>query len=198
LEKYYRIAPAGKLAYPEKKWEADYRRRYPCLHNPMPNSASDIVLGDRPEEAALSMVGVANVYYARLDLLAALGSAVDQYMVLGSVFDSSGERLDEYRTLGTQDRLRMRGGPSSTRQFCSKCGQFLYYPMGKWYLLESDLTGKPLYFWNDSTCLVLNDSLFSRVDWKRWGKLYIQELPVFEGPQDGLPADLSKVAAKDV
>jgi hypothetical protein len=192
---YYRLDSAAKRpAVADSDWEASYRKMYPCLHRPwgVANEAMDVVVQDLGENVVLNIVSVALITIAREELLDVLRPAADKYLRFGRIFDRAGRPLPSV-TLGSRDRLQMRGGPTSTCQFCPRCGIVLYYPMPKWYLLKSDITGQPLYYGSEMTSLIVETSLARKVKKRGWKKLYITKLPVLEEPLDGLPRDLRTV-----
>lgn len=193
IDKYYQVnALTDDPAAPAKAWYDSFIQAHPCLHW-NPEVAVDVILDDLGESAALTVVAAVGVRLARLDLLEVLCDDVGQYLTLGKVHSSDGKLINNYRTIGAVDRtLEIRGGPESTRQFCKICKQFLYYPMGSRYIVESNLTGQALYYASLGP-LVIRQDLLARVDGRTWDKVEILEIPVIAKPLDGLPADLTQV-----
>jgi len=196
MDKYSRVQTLSDGVEPDQAWLTSYRAQYPCFH-PEPEIAVDIRLGEAPEGCALDFALGAGNRFARIDLLEALGDAVDKYLTLADVFDSSGKKLNAYRSIGAHKILEIRGDRTSDRVFCPQCHRFQYSPLGKKYLLRASLTGQPLYYAHFGP-LVVNEELYDKLRGRRWPKLRIRELSVREEPLDGLPIDLSQVKPEDI
>jgi hypothetical protein len=198
MNKYYHIGSGATLAMqPAAEWLASFRERFPCFHRPTEDSI-DVVIENRPEDIPLSFVAHALVAVIRVDLLEVLSPEAMHFLSFGRVFDSSMRLLPDLRTIGSASRFFMRGGPNSTRHFCDRCGSFLYHPLGSWYMLESDLDGRPIYYSSRLIGMVVNQDLYERVRERKWKQLFLSPLKVRREPLDGLPADLTTVTRNDL
>jgi hypothetical protein len=197
MDNYFQIETlVSDFSEPEQGWFAAYRAKFPCLHRESP-VAIDVKLSYIGEDLPMNFVGGVVINYARLDLLGALGAAVERCLTLAGVFDRAGRALPNYRTLGAPNSLPVRGGPESTRQFCPTCGTFLYCARGKRYVLRNDLTGQPLYHSGDLG-LIVTEELAECLRHRKWKKLYFRKLPVLDEPRDGLPVDLRELRPEDL
>jgi hypothetical protein len=199
MEAYYHITSATDYpASPTDEWEGAYRRDYPCWHrkNEQP---LEMTVKDPGEDIALTLDVLGAAGIIRSDFLGLLGKEGSRYLLLGNVFDANGQRLACFHTLGTDYSLRLRGSKRSTRQFCKICGQLLYHPLDKRYVLQSDLRDRPLYYSKRlMSGLLVREDLYARLKPLRFKKLYITKMPVLEKPEDGLPADLSEVTPENL
>src|SRR5262249_27086787 len=157
-------------------WYEELRQRDPCMHRDL-DAGTDIVIGQRGENVALNFVDGVLIEFARLDLLEILGPELEEHLILGRLLDSSRRPIEEFKTLGSSRPLMIRGDTKSTRQFCQVCGEFLYHPMGRWYVLQSDLTGQAIYH-SKPVGLVLNERLCEKMRRRHWKKIAIEEIPV--------------------
>jgi hypothetical protein len=193
MDTYFHITSGTDYpAIPADEWASEFRRRFPCGHRP-DERPLDVVVKDIGGNIAFNVVALASTAMIRSDLLDLLGDNA-KWLLLGNVFDMHGVQLSDVHTLGSDYTLRLRGGPKSTRQFCKQCGQFLYFPIGTWYVLKSDLRDRPLYYSKGlmSGCLVRGD-VYDKLKPLRFRKLYIAKVDVRDEPEDGLPRDLMKV-----
>lgn len=188
---YYHISSAAKeLAVPTAGYSASYRERFPCLHRKK-DSAINVELAVIGEDVPLTACEVALVGIIRNDLTDALGESLAKHVQLGRVFDNNHNLMDKYRSLGSETRFRLRGGLKSTHCRCPVCDQFLYYPMGEWYFLKSDLTGQPIYYGSGLMMgFIVNEEIYQRLRHRKWPRLYIRRLPILDSPRDGLPHEL--------
>jgi hypothetical protein len=197
MAKYYHLGSGATVPIqPTPEWEAKYRDQFPCLHRPTEDPL-DVTVAEWPEDIALSFVARALVNVIRVDLLEALSPEAMQFLSFGRVFDRSMRLLPDLKTVGSKARFYIRGGPKSTRHFCNQCGRFLYYPLGPWYMLESDLDGRPIYHSSTLMGIVVNEDLYDRVRKRKWEKLFVSRLKTRREPLDGLPGDLTSVTKND-
>jgi hypothetical protein len=193
---YLAYTKARAPVYAEETWESAFRKKYPCLHRPS-DKPMDVTVAWPIDDAPLNVIMVVGLHVIRSDLLEALRPFAEKHLLFANLYCPSGESIDRFRVVGSTGKMRIRGGPTSTRDFCPRCGQFLYYPRGRWYLLRSDLTGQPVYSGEGLMGLVVNEKLYNRIRARRFRKLGLRAIPVRDEPLDGLPADLSKLKPGD-
>ena len=117
---------------PSKRWLAEFRRSFPCLHRP-PWEGLDVEIDSLGEDASLTFVDGSGTVVIRDDLYDCLaGFFVDDYR-FGTLTNTAGSAIPSYRTIGARSELRLRGDKNSTRTVCGVCGRCLYYPMGRTY-----------------------------------------------------------------
>lgn len=140
----------------------------------------------------LGGVPTCNVGFASKEFLAQFGwDNVSQSLWLGKLCDRHGVELADFVTFkGKEKPLIIRGTtPRSYGGSCEVCGKTRYFPLpvkGR-YLTEASLTGAQLYESNLKQ-LIVNETMYKRVDRKKYRALGFSKLPVIKEPLDGLPA----------
>lgn len=86
-------------------------------------------------------------------------------------------------------RVLIRGNEASIFRKCEICQTVLYFPRGRWYVLEQDLRARlPLY------CLqigiLVREDLLKRISRKKYTNLSIVKMKLLSDPRDRLPKRL--------
>lgn len=154
----------------------------------------NVYLTTTPRKAVLSTIFRLDINIARIDFLQLFREEVEKYLKLGEVYSGDGKFLDGYVTFTAIRRLVIRGGPKSDYlNVCNICGRYKYLAQYPFSILRAGYFERPIYVpWPESG-LVLNETLFSRIDRKKWKGISIFELPILDEPQDGIteiPPDL--------
>lgn len=144
----------------------------------------DIMVESAPRGVAINTVHPPGIGFAREDFLALFGPAVSEHLLLGRVFDRRQRRIPGLVSFVGRHRLLIRGGPTSTRTNCSRCGRRLYFPVGEKYVLKDSLRNSQLYGSWPLGGLVITASLRNRILPGRWKGILISELKVLDQPLD--------------
>jgi hypothetical protein len=147
----------------------------------------DVRVKRKPDISALNFASPVLVHIARTDFLKLFQEEVDRHLLVGRVCNTSGRQIRGFATYFGRRPLMIRGGPKSTRRYCGECGQFVYYPLGKWYVMRESLTGQGLY----EGCgpgggLVITAELRERIERGKWKGIWITKLPIRDEPLDGI------------
>ncbi len=149
-------------------------------------SGLDIQIAGNVEDVPLNIAMPVAVGMIRLDLLSAMDEEeFRKNFILGSVLDSSGDVIDDFFTFRGNAQIIIRGGADSSHRICDSCGRQLYHPIGKRYILESSLDGRPLYE-SQLNQIVANEVAANRLLGDPWDRLRIARLAVAAKPKDKL------------
>lgn len=169
------------------------KRSFACGHDSLSDARTPIPVQDTGENVAYSFVSRIGVDAIRSDLRELLSPEIEQHCDFQSLLDSSGALIPSISAIIPRHRCWLRAGKKSTCHRCKTCGLIVYNPSGRWYLLHGDAPKVPI-FTTHYGGLALSPELFSRVSSKKWRKLKLLELPIYETPNDSYPADLNEVA----
>ena len=108
----------------------------------------------------------------------------------GDVWDLTGEKLDNHRTLYSARPIIIRGSADSEIRQCVICGEIYCIQKGDRYVLRHDL-GDRHVFQDASSTAYVDEWLASRVDFSEFKDLQLYPIPVRDYPEDGwrLPGD---------
>ncbi len=110
---------------------------------------------------------------------------IDTYFKLGTVYNHNGEKIENWVTVISDNRIIVRGTTNADLRICKNCGRKLYFSLGKQYLYPAPPENIHL-FESNSFGLIYDEYLFSRIELKNWKKLYVDKLSVLHKPKDGL------------
>lgn len=160
----------------------------------------------KPENIALNFVWAPALGVARRDFLGLFGEEVQKNLWVGKLFlerkDSSLLELDRFVVFRGKHIVRVRGTkltepgpcvpgmePSESEMLrpgrvCPECSTRSYWSENMHFVVKGALTGARLYVSGRST-LVVDESLVSMTELKKWHKLHIMKLTVLDTPIDG-------------
>lgn len=155
---------------------------------PKPGTDSvDVKLQRPPKDIPMNFVYGVSVGIVRTDFLDFLGEdAVQHDLLLGSVFDSNGERISRFATFRGRTRLAIRGDARSQYRRCDICGRHVYSPIGKPYVLSKAPRDVMIYE-SQLQGFIVREITMRRVNSKSWRELSIQKLSILDVPIDGKP-----------
>lgn len=194
-QNYYNLYPLSKTpGWPEDQWYKDgtkLRQCSGCSHALSKPGSIDAYLAYPPDDAAVNIITGVGIGYAQVSLLEVIGvETMSMPLSLGHLY-AQGERLEDYATFRAEDLLFIRGEQvegeyGSKFRICPICGRLLYFPMGRRYIVASDLTSASVYETQLHTLLV-DENAYQRLKQKQWKKLGIWKLPVKDiEPKDRL------------
>ena len=192
MSNWYHVWPmTDEPSIEDSQWYEQFRRAhgYSCGHDDFDYNPDPIVIGQLGEDVALNFPARVAGCYARSDLLDVLSPEAEEYLSFGSIVHRAKGPLDDLKTLWSPSRVTIRGGRRSYCWICDVCGQLVYNPMGRWYVLSSELGDLPLYL-DRSAAIIVNENLYQRLKRRRWKKVDIRKLTVLDKPRDGFPVDL--------
>lgn len=157
----------------------------PECYSPMQGTGVlDIPIEGRLEDVPLNVAIPIALGLIRLDLLSALGEdEFREYFFVGNVVDSDGKVIEDFFTFAGKSQLIIRGGQNSSHRKCGSCGRQLYHPIGKRYVMNSSLDGRPFYE-SQLNQIIASEDAASRVMGEAWDFLKITPLSVLDKAQD--------------
>src|SRR5262245_8782674 len=162
-------------ADPDDEWyESVFLKKFPCGHRP-DYSAMNVIVSNADDSAALNGVCGPCVDYARADFLERLHPSISKYLDFGYLYDRAGRVFSNFRTIGSRAPLCIRGDRESSRSFCDHCELFLYYAMGRPYVLRESLTGQPVYLGTQGG-IVIDHETRAKFDETDWRNVCVSEL----------------------
>lgn len=179
------------LCRPTEEWERWLRRR--CHMCPFIRAADragpiDIHLASCDVDIyPLTGVSPGFVDILRSDLLDCWSSLWAPGFHIGSVFNASGDRLDDAWSVVAHTPLPIRGGPKSKWSRCEHCGRFRYSATGDVCILQRDLTGAELYEAGISGGgFIVSEPVLQMLPAQIRRTLFVKRVEVRHEPLDGL------------
>jgi len=156
-------------------------------YSPLVSSSSlDIQIDDNLEDVPLNIAMPVAIGIIRLDLLSAFDEdEFRRYFFVGSVRDSSGQVIEDFFTFRGKSQIIIRGGVGSSHRVCESCGRHLYHPIGKRYVLESSLDGRPFYE-SQLNQIISSEIAANRLLGDSWERLKIAPLSALAKAKDGM------------
>jgi hypothetical protein len=184
LDEYF-----ARYTHPVCKHEINSPNAPACLHVQNVNSVSLKHLGN---DRMLNFCLRTGLTIIRAELLAILQPLLPSHFHLGRVV-VNGIESPEHSVLTADHWVVLRGGLKSHFFPCEQCHQWMYIPMGVWYLLESQVPTEPVAMTCYGGGLILTDSIAKAIKGRRWKSLSIRPLPVKSKPTDGFPEHLAPI-----
>jgi len=91
--------------------------------------------------------------------------------------------LSGYSSFRGKELALIRGNDTSICRHCDECGAFIYFPMGREYLVADCLPQAPLCE-SPIIQLVINDQLRGRLDIKQLKKVHLAKISLAGSPSD--------------
>ncbi|MEZ6058375.1 MAG: hypothetical protein R3C01_16870 [Planctomycetaceae bacterium] len=144
--------------------------------------------GDRSPLTFLAQTGVEII---RQDLRAMLEPHFSKRFRTGRVMDSNGGLLSEWTSFRDETPALVRGGSKSQAWLCPTCKKWIYYPMGKWYILAKDIPSDPV-FGTDMGGVIVTNAIWQSIIGTKLSKVACKRIPVNDQPKDGFPPEISE------
>jgi len=149
--------------------------------------AVDVRLKHTPKDIAVNFIYGLHVGVVRRDFLAVLGEdVVAQELLLGRVLDAQGHQIPDFVTCRGRSHITIRGNAKSPYRHCEVCGQHIYSPMGRGYVL-SGMLGNARIYESQLSDLVVGEAIAQNVQQRKWNELAVVRLPIVDVPDDGRP-----------
>jgi hypothetical protein len=182
-------------AYGNDNWLQQFQHEWmnDC-HHLKKNHPLDIYIANKLGPEPLNFISWLGIPIARSDFLFAISPEFDKYFLLGKVYDSNGNLMQEFvtfRTLKPKYFLTIRGGQESRLLYCNTCGQLLYTPLpfDEYYILKQSLSESSFYQADFPELIVSEDIYLKLSHWikNKKNKINVFEIQVRDEPLDGFP-----------
>jgi hypothetical protein len=152
-----------------------------------PSGPSNVkIQGSRVRSRMMSFIWGSGLIVASQRFLELIPEKIlETELLLGTVIDGFGDRLDGWSTVKARTRVMIRGKRSAQTRVCSLCGRRLYYAAGKHYLYPAPAIGRGV-FESNKAGLVFPESVFMKMAIVPGNGFGIERLSVLDSPRDGL------------
>lgn len=188
----YEVEPSGYGCETDPTWVRGFEEDSVCpdcrrFRGVLRSTGYSVHLTKRPRQAALNWaIGPRGIYdLIRRDFCEMLLDGVKHDLRLGRVFLANGQELVGYATYIGKVPLVIRGGPKSYCRVCAVCESFIYSPATPEGVCRSSLREQGVYQ-SAGGGLILEKSVFLRIETRRWKGLKVNRLPVLDKALDGL------------
>jgi hypothetical protein len=141
-----------------------------------------------PEAASLNFIREASIRVMSTEFLRVLGEIAEAELETQVLLDPQGHQIAGFMSVRAKRKVLVRGNRESTARKCNTCGRQLYYPKGRWYVLQREVEQGDLF--GSQFGFVLTDTLYDKVTAAmKLRKAGVLKLRVRDLPVDGLGVD---------
>lgn len=159
----------------------------PKCFNLYPNpSIPQIKLKHRAMKTSLNFINlITGLYTISEDFYKAVGKEnITENFDTKPLLSCKGDVLEFPFVIKGKKQIIIRGDEKSQFRICSKCGNYLYFPCGKWYLVKNEIEN--IKICQAQIGLVVCQEIYERLKITKQIKLGILKLPLVDKPIDNI------------
>lgn len=184
----------------DKQWYQKATQDWICpnCHSIRSKNLKHIYLANLPDDSSLNIVHGINVNIVSMNLINTLSKLfVEKYFEIGDLFFSDGTSIENFKSLkGIKSKVLIRGNNRSSFSICFVCDNLNYFPMGKPYIISSDINNEPI---SDSQLgLIVRNDIFDVFGKNTKKKLGVRKLTVRLNPIDDLEHKILESKSRNI